>query len=74
MSDTLRRGQTVLLDSDLRVAGRSLRGRRGTVHRTGPAGVYVCTCGGHGLHAHTCPVDAPLPRDEVLRATAGSPT
>jgi len=74
MSDTLRRGHTVLLDSDLRVAGLLLRGRRGTVHRLGPTGVQVCTCGGHGLHAHTCPVDVPLRRDEVLRATAGSPT
>jgi len=75
MTDTLRRGQTVLLDSDLRVAGRPLRGRRGTVHRLGPTGVQVCTCSGHGgMHAHTCPIDVPLHRDEVLRATTGSPT
>lgn len=72
---TLRRGQAVLIDTDLRWAGAPLRGRAGTVHRQGKAGsVFVCTCGGPELHAPDCPATLPLARDEVVLATAGSPS
>jgi hypothetical protein len=72
---TLRRGQAVLIDTDLRWAGQPLRGRIGTVYRQGRAGsVFVCTCAGDALHAHNCPVTLPLSRHEVMRATAGAPS
>lgn len=58
----IRRGSRVLIDTDLQRNGQPLRGKR------------VCTCGGVALHAHSCPVDMPLTRDEVLAATAGSPS
>lgn len=75
MTPTLRRGQTVLIDTDLRYAGRPLRGRRGRVFRLGHAGsAFVCTCGGDELHASNCPVTLPLSRGEVLRVAAGSPS
>lgn len=70
MTATLRRGQAVLIDTDLRYAGQPLRGRRGTVLRLGHAGsAFVCTCATSGaLHAHNCPADLPLARTEVIRA------
>lgn len=71
MSDTLRRGAAVLIDTDLARGGRALRGQRGTVHRRGVAGsVFICTCNGGALHAHNCPYDLPLRRDEVINAAS----
>lgn len=69
----LRRGYGVEILTDLATGGQTLRNRRGTVHDLGSAGsVFVCTCGGHGLHAHNCPVDMPLARHEVRRTSAPS--
>lgn len=71
----LRRGQRVLIDTDLLYAGQPLRGRRGRVYRLGHAGsAFVCTCAGDALHAHNCPVILPLARAEVIRADRGGAT
>lgn len=63
----LRRGQQVLIQTDLPHGGASLRGRRGRVHRLGSVGsIYVCTCASSSdFHAATCPADMPLTRSEV---------
>lgn len=74
-SSALRRGQRVLIDTDLRFGGRVLRGLRGRIFRLGHAGsAFVCTCGGDDLHASNCPVTLPLARGEVIRADAGTAT
>lgn len=70
----LRRGLTVLLDTDLHFDGKPLRARRGEVARLSFDGcAHVCCCyTADALHEPDCPVDLPLLASEVIRAPRGA--